>query len=113
MSSDGCTECVKTAGRWKIRWRGRPVIWWIVLLLNFVFVDVACFFFQAEDGIRDHCVTGVQTCALPISTMRRGGIFMYAFDVTNPTAPKLLWRKGSTDTGWEQQIGRASCRERV
>src|SRR5918998_320216 len=25
------------------------------------------FFFQAEDGIRDHCVTGVQTCALPIS----------------------------------------------
>src|SRR5260221_7698402 len=26
------------------------------------------FFFQAEDGIRDHCVTGVQTCALPIFT---------------------------------------------
>src|SRR5438034_10796810 len=26
-----------------------------------------CFFFQAEDGIRDHCVTGVLTCALPIS----------------------------------------------
>src|SRR5919205_998456 len=25
------------------------------------------FFFQAEDGIRYHCVTGVQTCALPIS----------------------------------------------
>src|SRR5215204_5918838 len=28
------------------------------------------FFFQAEDGIRDHCVTGVQTCALPISHVR-------------------------------------------
>src|SRR5260221_2105069 len=28
------------------------------------------FFFQAEDGIRDHCVTGVQTCALPISRRR-------------------------------------------
>src|SRR5437588_4242345 len=27
---------------------------------------MCCFFFQAEDGIRDHCVTGVQTCALPI-----------------------------------------------
>src|SRR5437773_10115709 len=27
-----------------------------------------CFFFQAEDGIRDRDVTGVQTCALPIST---------------------------------------------
>src|SRR5437867_7038220 len=25
------------------------------------------FFFQAEDGIRDRTVTGVQTCALPIS----------------------------------------------
>src|SRR5947208_17051136 len=35
------------------------------------------FFFQAEDGIRDDLVTGVQTCALPISrriatTPRRG-----------------------------------------
>src|SRR5215211_237069 len=28
------------------------------------------FFFQAEDGIRDHCVTGVQTCALPIFPTR-------------------------------------------
>src|SRR5258708_26006000 len=27
----------------------------------------ASFFFQAEDGIRDDLVTGVQTCALPIS----------------------------------------------
>src|SRR5690606_40893808 len=30
---------------------------------------VFCFFFQAEDGIRDFHVTGVQTCALPISVM--------------------------------------------
>src|SRR5260221_6923344 len=30
---------------------------------------VSFFFFQAEDGIRDHCVTGVQTCALPISVL--------------------------------------------
>src|SRR5207249_5357318 len=29
------------------------------------------FFFQAEDGIRDRNVTGVQTCALPISKPRR------------------------------------------
>src|SRR5699024_11461638 len=28
---------------------------------------ICCFFFQAEDGIRDRNVTGVQTCALPIS----------------------------------------------
>src|SRR5690625_6743654 len=29
------------------------------------------FFFQAEDGIRDGHVTGVQTCALPISQIRK------------------------------------------
>src|SRR5476649_2069583 len=29
------------------------------------------FFFQAEDGIRDRCVTGVQTCALPIFATQR------------------------------------------
>src|SRR5258708_15216170 len=29
------------------------------------------FFFQAEDGIRDDLVTGVQTCALPISNVFR------------------------------------------
>jgi type IV pilus assembly protein PilY1 len=29
-------------------------------------------------------------------TMRRGGRFLYAFDVTNPTAPKMLWRKSSS-----------------
>src|SRR5256886_4744101 len=37
-------------------------------------VEVLCafffFFFQAEDGIRDLTVTGVQTCALPISASR-------------------------------------------
>src|SRR6266404_8539326 len=30
-------------------------------------IIVFFFFFQAEDGIRDKLVTGVQTCALPIS----------------------------------------------
>src|SRR6266511_1354089 len=30
-----------------------------------------CLFFRAEDGIRDFHVTGVQTCALPISPTRR------------------------------------------
>src|SRR6202521_5351003 len=36
-------------------------------------LGVICFFFffQAEDGIRDSEVTGVQTCALPISSRRR------------------------------------------
>src|SRR5256885_10635743 len=30
-------------------------------------IELLLFFFQAEDGIRDYKVTGVQTCALPIS----------------------------------------------
>src|SRR5437762_11165757 len=38
-----------------------------------------CFFFQAEDGIRDTSVTGVQTCALPIS--RVGGEKIIGTDV--------------------------------
>ena len=33
------------------------------------------FFFQAEDGIRDDLVTGVQTCALPISFRHNLGAF--------------------------------------
>src|SRR6267154_5055103 len=34
-------------------------------------IQFFCFFFQAEDGIRAGRVTGVQTCALPISELRR------------------------------------------
>ena len=37
-------------------------MWWTLVGLLFFL----CFFFQAEDGIRDYDVTGVQTCALPI-----------------------------------------------
>src|SRR2546430_3892167 len=38
-------------------------------MIDDVISSVSCFvfFFQAEDGIRDLTVTGVQTCALPIS----------------------------------------------
>src|SRR5436305_4057136 len=34
------------------------------------------FFFQAEDGIRDADVTGVQTCALPIWAATRAGVIL-------------------------------------
>src|SRR6266436_8012980 len=39
-------------------------------MLSSMHTSSACliFFFQAEDGIRDVAVTGVQTCALPISS---------------------------------------------
>src|SRR5258708_14006334 len=42
------------------------------------------FFFQAEDGIRDDLVTGVQTCALPISRDRVGP----GADAPRATAPQ-------------------------
>ena len=52
------------------------VFWMVVFsthvfrgLIRVVFVFFF-FFFQAEDGIRDDLVTGVQTCALPISLFR-------------------------------------------
>src|SRR5438132_13409129 len=50
------------------------------------------FFFQAEDGIRDHCVTGVQTCALPISRTgcrrRRRACSAWATEAARGRAPK-------------------------
>src|SRR2546430_3412408 len=39
-------------------------------------VECVCFFFQAEDGIRDLTVTGVQTCALPISKLTTADVDM-------------------------------------
>src|SRR2546427_6767205 len=45
-----------------------------ILLLRILMCYFFFFFFQAEDGIRDLTVTGVQTCALPISRrLRRQG----------------------------------------
>src|SRR2546426_9327723 len=38
----------------------------LVVLYYFIISFLCFFFFQAEDGIRDYKVTGVQTCALPI-----------------------------------------------
>ena len=40
---------------------------------SFFFFSFLFFFFQAEDGIRDWSVTGVQTCALPISSIMMAG----------------------------------------
>src|SRR5207237_4550674 len=42
------------------------ILYVLVATINCLFVFFF-FFFQAEDGIRDSSVTGVQTCALPIS----------------------------------------------
>src|SRR3989441_4354312 len=45
------------------------------------------FFFQAEDGIRDKLVTGVQTCALPISSDNHGwGKVTCVWNLSSPSA---------------------------
>src|SRR5256886_10280796 len=103
-----------------MRGRGRPIASRLLVVV---------FFFQAEDGIRDLTVTGVQTCALPILqrvwsasvddkkavALRLGlglsvaGNRVYAAghrgDIVaiDVSSGRILWRK----------IGRASCRERV
>src|SRR6266481_7843353 len=41
------------------------------------------FFFQAEDGIRDGTVTGVQTCALPICMTQ-------VYDLSDPAKPVFI-----------------------
>src|SRR5438105_5738432 len=49
------------------------------------------FFFQAEDGIRDPLVTGVQTCALPISKQELGNEeFRKKGDRLIPLVPQLV-----------------------
>src|SRR2546422_10110998 len=57
------------------------------------------FFFQAEDGIRDVAVTGVQTCALPIS----GG-------AAGRSAGRGSWRPGAdAQVPWVQDVRYARC----
>src|SRR5256885_10898111 len=85
------------------------------------------FFFQAEDGIRDYKVTGVQTCALPISC--HPGSDLQAAAVPALDALILIEHKRARPDQahlayedvqelWQlverapPQIGRASCRER-
>ena len=42
------------------------LIFYVCVVVLYFFILFFFFFFQAEDGIRDYKVTGVQTCALPI-----------------------------------------------
>src|SRR5437667_9310466 len=92
-------------------------------------ICLSFFFFQAEDGIRDRDVTGVQTCALPIlifayidQSVRNDFTYFYtvtAFDVNSlrsgpsslesPKITKQVTPRHAPNT----KIGRASCRERV
>src|SRR5256885_7078772 len=48
------------------------------------------FFFQAEDGIRDYKVTGVQTCALPISITDAADDAVWPFALYDGPVPPYL-----------------------
>src|SRR5689334_24145917 len=57
-----------------------------------MFRIVSFFFFQAEDGIRDGTVTGVQTCALPISPSPRPSPGLHG--APHPGSPRRTGRRG-------------------
>src|SRR2546422_670981 len=48
------------------------------IALSWLTVGSLFFFFQAEDGIRDVAVTGVQTCALPICVFQKARLLRQA-----------------------------------
>src|SRR5437773_11762449 len=74
------------------------------------------FFFQAEDGIRYRDVTGVQTCALPISRTqrphRRVAVSAAARSLAADSGLGYVAGYGAQTRVRSLQIGRASCRER-
>src|SRR5699024_11683254 len=93
------------------------------------------FFFQAEDGIRGRNVTGVQTCALPISFPAMlialvriaddQGLARFPLEGVDEAEDHRDEHRGkgqgryepaddgtAEEDGEEQEIGRASCRER-
>src|SRR5207253_7368843 len=65
------------------------------------------FFFQAEDGIRDGHVTGVQTCALPISSRL---VPIVAARKLRDARPRTLCR-GADARSEERRVGK-ECRSR-
>src|SRR5205809_1966682 len=104
------------------------LIWLFLCLLSFVVFIIFFFFFQAEDGIRDVAVTGVQTCALPIFVraldqiaslleFNREKVSRRGVDALNVGARRLRRAVGDVVSPEVPaaliEIGRASCRERV
>src|SRR5207245_4456714 len=86
-----------------------------------------CVLLQAEDGIRDATVTGVQTCALPISYATSSAVRPHGPGFTQSWIHSQDPQSGTLELGVENderqaetyhlqlslnEIGRASCRER-
>jgi len=55
---------------------------------------------------------GTIDTAILYLTMRRGGRFIYAIDVSNPTTPSVLWKISSSDSGFSE-LGQTWSRPRV
>src|SRR5256885_4766548 len=102
---------------------------YLSVLVHLVLYCTVFFFFQAEDGIRDYKVTGVQTCALPIF---RGNVpvaqWLHQVDpeaigiarrtehyrpMTRVRALAAVLACLAVLASGFMKIGRASCRERV
>src|SRR5437879_13713555 len=75
-----------------------------------VYVMFLFFFFQAEDGIRDTSVTGVQTCALPISGGQPAGRPVGDDDLSD-LEPGGWGDHGADDRSEERRVGK-ECRSR-
>src|SRR5437870_11390287 len=102
---------------------------WLSSVVRLALYDIIFFFFfQAEDGIRDGHVTGVQTCALPIWTRpifakactnvaeRAASTMSQASAMLAPAPAATPFTAATTGNGKLRslrKIGRASCRERV
>src|SRR5207237_7412788 len=70
--------------------------------------DAVFFFFQAEDGIRDSSVTGVQTCALPIC-LEQAGLYWLARMLEAGEDARFIARRlvilASEDVGMADSMG--------
>src|SRR2546426_8075228 len=94
------------------------------MIALYVFCVVVCFFFfffffQAEDGIRDYKVTGVQTCALPISLNAAVSVLLLVmmlmasvgFGIGGVLVGGFLGAKISSLRSEERRVGK-ECRSR-
>src|SRR2546429_489722 len=114
-------------------------VWFALSLLRFRLpsrLPMMFFFFKAEDGIRDVAVTGVQTCALPISPQFKtpkaareylerlrwpngpicphcGSVSKDHYELKGEAHRDGLWKCRDCREQFTVKIGRASCRERV
>src|SRR2546422_5953528 len=82
----------------------------MAVLYGWIALFVLFFFFQAEDGIRDVAVTGVQTCALPICRRERARTTVRALDPCRRLRRRTDCRRIAGRTAGEADTARAGHR---